>query len=104
LFLNLVENAVKYTPPRGRVTISVEHANGGASVSVQDTGIGIPRRDQSKIFDRFYRVKQENPGDISGSGLGLSIARWIAEAHRGTIDVKSEPRKGSTFTVLLPRS
>jgi len=104
LFLNLVENAVKYTPPRGKVTLSVEHSTGGASVSVQDTGIGIPRRDQTKIFDRFYRVKQESSGDVSGSGLGLAIAKWIAEAHRGTIDVKSEPRKGSTFTVLLPRS
>jgi signal transduction histidine kinase len=104
LFLNLVENAVKYTPPRGRVTLSVEHANGGASVSVKDTGIGIPRRDQTKIFDRFYRVKQESLGNIGGSGLGLAIAKWIAEAHRGTIDVKSEPRKGSTFTVVLPKS
>jgi len=104
LFLNLVENAVKYTPPRGRIMLSVEQANGGARVSVQDTGIGIPRRDQMKIFDRFYRVKQENLDDTSGSGLGLAIAKWIAEAHRGTIEVKSEPRKGSTFTVLLPRS
>ena len=104
LFLNLIENAVKYTQPRGRVTLSVERTSGGASVSVRDTGIGIPRRDQSKIFDRFYRVKPEADGDIGGSGLGLAIAKWIAEAHRGTIDVKSEPRRGSTFTVLLPRS
>jgi two-component system OmpR family sensor kinase len=104
LFLNLIENAVKYTPPRGRVTLSVERANGGAKVSVQDTGIGIPRKDQSKIFDRFYRVKPESEGEIGGSGLGLAIAKWIAEAHRGTIHVKSEPRRGSTFTVLLPRS
>jgi signal transduction histidine kinase len=73
-------------------------------VRVQDTGVGIARKDLAKIFDRFYRVKQDGLEHTSGSGLGLAIAQWIAEAHRGTINVKSQPRKGSTFTVTLPLS
>ena len=71
-----------------------------ATVSIGDTGIGIPKRDLQKVFDRFYRVKS----DGSGSGLGLSIAKWIAEAHHGTIEVSSREKKGSTFTVTLPLS
>jgi len=102
LFLNLIENAVKYTPPHGKITLSLHHTNGAATVHVQDTGVGIPRRDLAKIFKRFYRVKQEGLEEPSGSGLGLAIARWIAEAHHGTISVKSRPRKGSTFTVTFP--
>jgi len=104
LFLNLIENAVKYTPPHGRITLSLQQSDGAASVRVQDTGVGIARKDLAKIFDRFYRVKQDGLEHTSGSGLGLAIAQWIAEAHRGTINVKSQPRKGSTFTVTLPLS
>lgn len=102
LFLNLIENAVKYTPPHGKITLSLLHTNGAATVHVQDTGVGIPRRDLAKIFKRFYRVKQEGLEETSGSGLGLAIAQWIAEAHHGTISVKSRPRQGSTFTVTFP--
>ncbi|MBI3787937.1 MAG: HAMP domain-containing histidine kinase, partial [Ignavibacteriales bacterium] len=104
LFLNLAENAVKYTPPRGKITLSLSRMNGNAVVSVQDTGIGIARKDLQKIFNRFYRVKREGTGVADGSGLGLAIAQWIAEAHHGTIQVQSQPRKGSTFTVTLPLS
>jgi two-component system, OmpR family, sensor kinase len=100
LFLNLIENAVKYTPPRGTVTFSLTHENGQAVVSISDTGIGIPKKDLQKVFDRFYRVKS----DGSGSGLGLAIAKWIAEAHHGSIQVSSREKKGSTFTVILPLS
>jgi signal transduction histidine kinase len=100
LFLNLIENAVKYTPPRGKVTFSLKRENDQAVVSIGDTGIGIPKKDLQKVFDRFYRVK----ADGSGSGLGLAIAKWIAEVHHGTIQVSSRERKGSTFTVTLPIS
>lgn len=104
LFLNLIENAVKYTPPHGKITLSLQQSDGAASVRVQDTGVGIARKDLAKIFDRFYRVKQGGLERISGSGLGLAIAQWITEAHHGTINVESQPRKGSTFTVTLPLS
>ncbi len=100
LFLNLVENAIKYTPPLGTVTLSMTHADTKAIVQISDTGIGIPRKDLPKIFDRFYRVNADRPG----SGLGLAIAKWIAEAHHGTIEVVSREKKGSTFTVTLPLS
>ena len=100
LFLNLLENAIKYTPKRGTVTLSLKRIDNKAAVSVGDTGIGIPKKDLPKVFDRFYRVK----ADGTGSGLGLAIAKWIAEAHHGTIQVTSREKKGSTFTVLLPLS
>jgi two-component system OmpR family sensor kinase len=100
LILNLIENAIKYTPQRGTITFAVMREANEAVVSISDTGIGIPKRDLQKVFDRFYRVKS----DGSGSGLGLAIAKWIAEAHHGTIRVSSREKKGSTFTVSLPLS
>ena len=100
LFLNLIENAIKYTPPRGTVTFALTRESDRAVVSIGDTGIGIPKKDLLKVFDRFYRVKS----DSSGSGLGLAIAKWIAEAHHGSIQVSSREKKGSTFTVTLPIS
>ena len=104
LFLNLIDNAIKYTPPRGRVSLALEQEDGSAVISVKDTGIGIPRRFQEKIFERFYRVVRAHNGIVPGSGLGLSIAKWIAEAHHGSIEVKSREKKGSTFIVILPLS
>ena len=102
LFLNLIDNAIKYTPDGGSVTLSVERRNGMALFEVEDTGIGIPPQDINRIFDRFYRVDKGRSRELGGAGLGLSIAKWIAELHRGSITVKSEPDKGSTFTVHLP--
>ena len=95
LFLNLIDNALKYTPPRGNVTLTL---------TKKDSGMGIPRKDQAKIFDRFYRVdrSEDHMEDAGGSGLGLSIAKWITEAHHGHIEVKSREGKGSTFIVRLP--
>jgi signal transduction histidine kinase len=104
LFLNLIDNAIKYTPPRGKVSLALERENDSAVISVKDTGIGIPRRFQEKIFERFYRVVRANNETVPGSGLGLSIAKWIAEAHHGSIEVKSREKKGSTFIVNLPLS
>ena len=102
LFLNLVDNAIKYTPEGGSVSLSMDRRNGSALFEVQDTGIGIPPEEVEKIFDRFYRVDKARSRDLGGTGLGLSIAKWIVELHRGTITVQSEPQKGSTFTVTLP--
>jgi heavy metal sensor kinase len=102
LFLNLVDNAVKYTPIGGAVTLTVEQQNGTALFRVTDTGIGIPPADVEKIFDRFYRVDKARSRDLGGTGLGLSIAKWITGIHRGKITVESEVDKGSTFTVHLP--
>jgi heavy metal sensor kinase len=104
LFLNLIDNAIKYTQQHGVVTLSLARNDENAVIMIKDNGIGIPRKDQIKIFERFYRVEQ-NSGNVentSGSGLGLPIAKWIAEAHNGSIDVKSREGKGSTFTVRLP--
>jgi heavy metal sensor kinase len=102
LLLNLIDNAIKYTPDGGTVTLSLDGQNGSAVITVQDTGMGIPPEEQEKIFNRFYRVDKARSRELGGTGLGLSIARWIAELHRGTIGVRSEPNKGSTFTVTLP--
>ncbi len=102
LFLNLIDNAIKYTPEGGSVTLAMERQNGSAVLSVEDTGIGIPAEDLNKIFDRFYRVDKARSRGLGGTGLGLSIAKWIVELHRGSISVASEPHKGSVFTVQLP--
>lgn len=102
LILNLVDNALKYTPQGGRVTMSLSKKDGMAEIVVADTGIGIPPADLPFIFDRFYRVDKARTRLHGGSGLGLSIARWIAQAHNGDIHVKSEAGVGSTFTVMLP--
>ena len=104
LFLNLITNAIRYTPTGGAVSLSVARENGTALFEVADTGIGIPPGEIGKIFDRFYRVDKARSRELGGSGLGLSIAKLIAEQHRGRISVASEPHRGSTFTVHLPIS
>ncbi|MFN0156600.1 MAG: sensor histidine kinase [Bacteroidota bacterium] len=102
LLLNLVDNAIKYTPEGGAVTLAVERRNGSAILKVRDTGIGIPKEDQERVFDRFYRVDKARSREMGGTGLGLSIAKWIVDLHRGSITVESVVDIGSTFTVELP--
>jgi heavy metal sensor kinase len=102
LFLKLIENAVKFTPEKGRVALAVEREDGVVKVMVADTGIGIPKEEQEKIFDRFYRVDKARSRALGGSGLGLSIAKWIVEIHHGRIEVESEVNRGTKFTVVLP--
>jgi two-component system OmpR family sensor kinase len=102
LILNLVDNAIKYTPPGGLVMLSLSKENGTARIEVSDTGIGIPAEDLPRIFDRFYRVDKARSRSQGGSGLGLSIAKWIAQAHGGDIRVESTLGEGSTFIVTLP--
>jgi len=105
LVMNLVTNAVKYTPAGGRVRISLAEEPQRVILAVSDTGIGIAPGDLPHIFDRFYRadIARTRTGERAGAGLGLAICRWIAEAHGGTIDVQSRPGRGTTFTVTLPR-
>lgn len=102
LLLNLVENAVKYSNPKGRVTISLVTDGQQAILSVTDQGIGIAPDDLSKIFDRFYRTDEARAHTKKGTGLGLAICSWIAEVHKGRINVQSALDRGSTFTVTLP--
>lgn len=102
LMLNLIDNAIKYTPENGKVSLFLECVNGYAKLSVKDNGIGIPKEEQSRIFDRFYRVDKARSREHGGSGLGLSIAKMIAEQHKGKIEVESELNKGSVFSVYLP--
>ena len=100
--LILIDNAVKYTPQTGSVKVKLETNDGFAVVSVSDTGIGIAKPDLAHIFDRFWRADKARSREQGGAGLGLSIAKWIVEMHRGSIDVESEPGKGSTFNVRVP--
>jgi two-component system OmpR family sensor kinase len=101
-FANLVDNALKFTPAHGEVVIRAGQAAGQVEVSVSDTGPGIPTEDLPRIFDRFYQTDKSRSRERRGSGLGLSIAKEIIQAHRGTITIHSLPGKGSTFTVTLP--
>ncbi len=102
VFTNLVNNAIKYTPEGGEVTIHATGDGKNVRIEISDTGIGISKGDLARIFDRFYRVKSEKTRQIVGTGLGLSIVKHIVEAHLGTISVESEEGAGSTFTVVLP--
>jgi signal transduction histidine kinase len=94
---------MKYTPDGGQIRIGLETQDGSAVFTVADTGIGIAESDRPHIFDRFWRADKVRSRETGGAGLGLSIARWITEQHRGSIEVQSEPGKGSsTFRVKLP--
>jgi signal transduction histidine kinase len=102
LILNLIDNAINYTPPGGNVGLSLSKSNGIAEIEVTDTGVGISFEDLPRVFDRFYRVDKARSRNLGGSGLGLSIARWIAQAHGGDIRVESREGEGSKFTISLP--
>ncbi len=99
---NLVDNAIKYSEPGGTVRIEVDEREGSARIMVQDEGIGIPSRDQERIFERFYRVDRARSRSTGGTGLGLAIVRHVAEYHGGHVSVRSVEGEGSTFTIFLP--
>ena len=99
---NLIENSLRYTEPGGKIRVAVAAVPGEARISVSDTGIGIPEADLPFVFERFYRSKRSRAANPGGSGLGLSIVRWIVEAHKGRVSAESVVGKGSTFTVHLP--
>ena len=103
LLLNLVVNALQYTQAGGRVLLSLRVVDDCVHITISDNGPGIPPEELPHIFDRFYRVeKSRSRSALGGSGLGLSIAQWIAQSHDGRIEVASEPGKGTTFSVWLP--
>ncbi len=103
-FMNIVSNAIKYTPEGGQVEISTSISGGLANLTVKDSGIGISEKDLPHIFDRFYRVKGKATRHITGSGLGLSLVKEVVEAHKGYIDVQSDPDNGTTFILSFPLS
>lgn len=99
---NLLDNAIRYTPEHGAVTLAVSIDGGDAVLSVSDTGMGIPLKSQSRVFERFYRVDKDRSRDRGGTGLGLSIVKHVVELHGGHVSLDSELGEGSTFTVRLP--
>jgi two-component system phosphate regulon sensor histidine kinase PhoR len=104
VLVNLVENAIKYTPADGSIAISAVDAGKLLRISITDTGIGIPPKDLPRIFERFYRVDEARSRELGGTGLGLAIVKHIVQLHGGTISVESRPGKGSTFSFTLTRA
>ncbi|MBI4598549.1 MAG: phosphate regulon sensor histidine kinase PhoR [Candidatus Omnitrophica bacterium] len=104
VFVNLIDNAVKFNTPSGRVSIRAQISEEQIRILVEDTGAGIPEQDLPRIFERFYRVDKARSRELGGTGLGLAIVKHLVELHHGTVDVRSQPGQGSTFTVTLPLS
>jgi len=101
VLLNLLDNAIKFTPDNGAVTLAAKRTSRGVEISVQDTGIGIPESELERVFERFYRVQRPNE-EHAGTGLGLFIVKQIIEQHGGTIEAESVVGKGTRFTIVLP--
>ncbi len=99
---NLIDNAIKYTPEGGRVTVRWSVESKAVSISVEDTGIGIPVELQSRVFERFFRVDKARSRELGGTGLGLAIVKHLTQRFGGTVQVESQPHRGSQFTVTLP--
>lgn len=99
---NLLENAIRYTEPGGKLRVRLTRSPAEVQIEVSDTGIGIPEPSLPFVFERFYRHDRARKAHPGGSGLGLSIVKWIVEAHKGTVEVASRPGEGTTFTVRLP--
>lgn len=102
LIFIIIDNAIKYTPEDGAISIHLETKDGFAVTSIRDSGIGIAEEDQPYIFDRFWRADKVRSRGMGGAGLGLSIARWIVDRHNGALKLESKVGQGSTFTVRLP--
>jgi two-component system, OmpR family, sensor histidine kinase BaeS len=102
LIMNLLTNALKFTPEGGRVTVEVRPAGPDAVLTVTDTGIGIPADELPHVFDRFWRGRQAS--QTSGSGIGLAVAAELAQAHGGKLTAGSEPGQGTAMTLTLPRA
>jgi heavy metal sensor kinase len=102
LFLSILDNAIKYTPAGGHVALRLHREDAQAVIEVADTGIGIAEKDLPHVFERFYRADQVRSRETRGSGLGLSIAKWIAESHNGSIELQSRPGQGTKVGIRLP--
>jgi signal transduction histidine kinase len=101
-FVNLLHNAVKYSPVGGTIDVRIQGSPTGVSVEIEDDGPGVPSEDCTKIFDRFYRVDKARWSESGGAGLGLSITKWIIEAHRGRIALDSAITPGCLFRIHIP--
>jgi signal transduction histidine kinase len=99
--LNLIHNAIKFTPDGGSISVSAALKDGAVTVAVRDTGVGIPRENLPRVFERFYKADQSR-GSGGGTGLGLAVVKHIVEAHGGTVSVESQEGHGSTFRLSLP--
>ncbi len=102
VILNVLSNAVKYTPENGNIKIYVGFVYNDAYIKVIDNGIGIPKEDLGRVFERFYRVDKARSREMGGTGLGLSIAKEIIEQNKGSIDIKSEYGKGTEVVIRIP--
>ena len=102
LLINLISNAYQYTPSGGNIWVSLTQADAQLCITVRDDGIGMAPEELPKIWERFYQVDPSRSNQNGSSGLGLSIVKWIAEAHHGTVSVQSASGKGTSFTLLLP--
>ena len=102
VFVNLIDNALRFTPPGGAVTLTLDVADGHAVIRITDTGMGIPYKDLPYVFERFYVAERSRTRGVSGAGLGLSIVKQIVEAHRGSVSVESTLTSGTTFIVRIP--
>jgi signal transduction histidine kinase len=102
VLVNLVDNAIKYSPKGGSVEIRLAAENGEFRIEVADEGLGIPSSERERIFEKFYRLDPQQSGGVGGSGLGLYICRELVERMNGRLEVDSEPGKGSRFIVALP--
>jgi two-component system phosphate regulon sensor histidine kinase PhoR len=103
VFYNLIDNSIKYSTENVTVKIALRELSEGVSVKISDNGIGIPAEYQKKIFEKFYRVPTGDVHNTKGYGLGLSYVQDVVKSHHGTIDLTSEPSKGSSFTITLPK-
>jgi signal transduction histidine kinase len=99
---NLLDNAIKYSGKVKQISITMKTLGPSLAIEIADHGIGIPRSEQAKVFEKFYRVGNGLVHDVKGSGLGLSLVQHIIEAHKGSISVESDIGKGTRFTILLP--
>lgn len=102
LVWNLLENSIKYSAPETKVELLMESFSSQILLTIADEGMGIPKEEQEKIFNRFYRLDKSHSRSIEGSGLGLAIVKWIADLHQGQISLESAPGKGSRFTIAIP--
>jgi len=102
LLMNLLDNAIRYTPAGGTVTVALEPNGTSVRLRVADTGVGIAPEDAQRVFERFYRAGEARSREDGGFGLGLAIVKWVAESHQGSVECRSTPGKGSEFTVTLP--
>lgn len=102
ILYNLLDNALKYTPPGGKIRLQAQRVGHEIALSVSDSGVGIPEADLPRIFERFYRADKTRSRELGGTGLGLSIVKHIAQLHGGRVEAESEPERGTTIRVLLP--